>query len=308
MSQRVLIAVLCGLGVGGGLVLLAAALRGREPRPPEAKSSALADWARAGGLLRLGIGVVVAVVVFVVTGWYSVALALGGVAMFWKQLFGGAREEKAAMERIEGLASWTESLRDSISTGNALAQVLPASVSAASPSLQPALLALVDRLHAREPIADALLGLADDLNDASADLTIAALALNAQAQGKNLKAVLTALARSARTELEVRLKIEAERRSVRRGTQIVLIVTAAVAVGMSVFNPSYVTPYNTAQGQLMLSIIVVIFGAGCAWMRRLASFKAPERFLVSHATLRTAPPAATPSPRVPARASFGGQP
>lgn len=119
--------------------------------------------------------------------------------------------------------------------------------------------------------------------------------------------MLTALARSARTELEVRLKIEAERRSVRRGTQIVLIVTALVAVGMSVFNPNYVTPYNTAQGQLMLSIIVVIFGAGCAWMRRLASFRTPERFLVSHATLSSAPLATAAPVRVPARATLRGQ-
>src|SRR6185503_10866284 len=95
---------------------------------------------------------------------------------------------------------------------------------AAGPALAGPVAALVDRLRSREPLDAALHAFAADLDDVSADLIVAALLLNSRAQGRQLHAVLSALARSARQELAVRLAVEAERRATRRGVRIVLVV------------------------------------------------------------------------------------
>ncbi len=85
------------------------------------------------------------------------------------------------MRRVEALAMWTESLRDTIAGAVGLEQAIPASARGADPVLRPHLDALVDRLRGRMPLAEALQLLADEMNDPSADIIIAALILNSQA-------------------------------------------------------------------------------------------------------------------------------
>ena len=45
----------------------------------------------------------------VITRWIVLAVSVGLVVFFWGALFGGAAAERAAYERLEGLAAWTES-------------------------------------------------------------------------------------------------------------------------------------------------------------------------------------------------------
>ena len=86
----------------------------------------------------------------------------------------------------------------------------------AAPSLQEPLSQLVNRLHPRVPMADALRRFADDLDDSGADLIIAALIINARLRGPGLRDLLGALSASVREELDMRRKVNAERRSTRR--------------------------------------------------------------------------------------------
>src|SRR5262249_30184946 len=82
----------------------------------------------------------------------------------------GVARERAAMAGLEALATWTESLRDTIAGAVGLEQAIPASLRAAAPSLREPLTALVERLHTRVPMPEALRRFADDLADPSADL------------------------------------------------------------------------------------------------------------------------------------------
>jgi Flp pilus assembly protein TadB len=61
--------------------------------------------------------------------------------------------------------------------------------------------------------------------------------------------------------------------------QIVVGVTLAFVLGLRILNPAYVAPYGTPVGQLMLVVVIAIFGAGILWLRRLSRFETPERFL-----------------------------
>ncbi|WP_343949717.1 type II secretion system F family protein [Nonomuraea longicatena] len=268
-------ALLAGAAVGGGLFLLFLAVYGLRPRPSRPKRELVRMLTT-----RTAVAAVSATLVLVVTGWPVVAVGTVLLVFAWRGLSGGAAEERAAMRRLEGLAAWTESLRDTIAGAAGLEQAIPISIRAAAPMLRPHLRAMVDRLHTRMALPDALRLFADELDDPSADLVIAALILNARLRGPGLRDVLGALAVSAREELDMRRRVEAERRSTRRSVQIVVITALVFAGLLVVFNPSYVEEYGSWLGQAVLVVVAGLFGAGFAWMRRLARFDKPTRLLV----------------------------
>lgn len=288
MNDRTLLALLCGAVVGGGLLLLIIALRGTEPR--ESTPSIFQRGGNAGSrkqLIRLGAGLGVGLIVLAVTRWLVLAAALGLLAALADRFFGGTGEERRAIERLEALATWTEALRDTIAGAVGLEQAIPATAVNAAPAIKPGLNLLVDRLRIREPLPSALMRFADDLDDPSADLIVAALVLNARLRGPGLREVLSALADSAREELDVRRKVAAERRSTRRSVQVVVAITLLVAAALILFNAAYVEPYTSFVGQFVLFIVIALYAVGLVWLRRLAKIEVPDRFLTGGNDLRS---------------------
>ncbi len=282
MNSNQLLIVLLGAVVGGGIALFVYSLRAEvDPNKPVEPSSLLPTLKRLGTRLPLAIGAGLLILLF--TRWVVLAGATGLLVFFAPSLFGGARSERIAIARLEGLAAWTESLRDTIAGAVGLEQAIPATANAAAPAIRDELIALSDRLRVRTPLPVALQLFADDLDDSSADLIVAALMLNSQLRGPGLRDVLTSLARSAREELEMRRRVNAGRASTRRSVQIVMGITVAFVLGLTLFNREYVEPYSGAVGQVVLLVILGLFAAGFAWMRRLAAFEVPERFLFATA-------------------------
>src|SRR5262249_21967576 len=119
----------------------------------------------------------------------------------------------------------------------------------------------------------------DDLNDSSADLIIAALIINARLRGPGLRDLLGALSGSIREELDMRRKVNAERRSTRRSAQIVVGVSVGLALGLALFNKGYLKGYNSLAGQAVLVVVVGLYAAGFVWMRKLATFAPVDRLL-----------------------------
>ena len=271
--------IVAGAVIGGGLVLFGYALIPRERDLTAPRHSELLDLLKTQGRM-LPLAILAGIGVLVITRWVVTAIAVGLLVLFWNKLFGGSRREKDGVAKIEGLAAWTESLRDTVAGAVGLEQAIPATAYAAAPAIQGSLMTMADRLRVRVPLPDALERFADDMDDASADLIIAALILNSRLRGPGLRDVLSSLARSARAELEMRQRINAGRRSTQRSVQIIITVTLAFVLGLAVFNPSYLEPYRSAFGQLMMLLIVGLFGAGIMWLRRLSRFEQPERFLL----------------------------
>lgn len=270
-----------GLAVGLGLALFIAALVGFVKREPDPDSlAATFERALRGSTQRLAISGLVGILVALLTGWPVAGIAVCALIFFWGKLFGGMASERLAMQRVEALAMWTESLRDTIAGAVGLEQAIPASARAASPVLRPHLNTLIDRLRARMPLPDALQYLADDIDDASADLVISALMLNAKLRGPGLRDVLGSLAKSAREEVDMRQRVMAQRAGTRRSVQIIVIVVCVVVLGVAFLAGSFVKPYDTLAGQMVLCMVIALFGAGFWWMRRLAEVEPPPRLLV----------------------------
>jgi Flp pilus assembly protein TadB len=277
-SAAPLLAVLVGAVVGGGVFLLVIALRGLPRRPPGGRSQRLERQLRELVGTRGAAAVIAGIAVLIATRWVVAGIGTALLVLGWRSL-GGAASERKAVARLEGLATWTESLRDTIAGAVGLEQAIPASLRVAAPSLLEPLERLVGRLHTRVPMPEALRMFADDLNDPGADLIIAALIINARLRGPGLRDLLGALSASVREELDMRRKVNAERRSTRRSAQIVVGVSVGLALGLGVFNHGYVQVYDSAAGQLVLIVIVALYAAGFIWTRKLAQFDMPERLL-----------------------------
>jgi Flp pilus assembly protein TadB len=293
VTGRTSLAALLGAGLGAGLLLVLLGLAGlpgavgpADPAPGHDGSRPRRVPSRAG-LRHAGAAALAGLLVLVLTRWVAAGLGCAALVLCWDRVFGGTRRAKQATARLDALAAWTESLRDLVATGIALPEALPASVVSAAAVLAPSLRRLTDHLAAREPLEQALRALGDDLDDGGADLVVAALLLNARAQGRALEAVLSALATSLRGELRVRRTIEAERRSTRRAVQIVVAVTLITAIGLCLGNPTYVAPYRSPAGQLMLGLVVAVFAAGFAWLARLSALPTTPRLLPATAGTRS---------------------
>lgn len=309
-STEVLFSIASGVAVGGGIALFAIAVRGLPAKPDHEKQKAAE---RASELIRFAgqrgsLAAIVGIVVLLLTQWAVAGIAAGVLVFFWDRLFGGAGEERAAMKRVEALAGWTESLRDTIAGAVGLEQAIPASARASAPVLRPHLDALVDRLRARTPLPDALQHLADEIDDASADIIVAALILNARLRGPGLRQVLGALAKSAREEVDMRQRVMAQRASTRRSVQIVVAVSVAFVLGLSVFNREFVEPYGTAIGQVVLAIVCGLFALGFWWLRKLSTIETPERFLIKDDSSVQFVRPRTPSQQQPGQPAQSSQP
>jgi Flp pilus assembly protein TadB len=276
------VAVLLGAGLGGALWLMVTGIRGVvvDPARPPTWAARFRAAVRSPALSgRIVGGVAVTALTLAVTRWPVAALGLGALVIWWPALFGGTAAEQRQIASLEALVTWTETLRDTIAAHASLEQAIPASAVNAPALIRPALVRLVGQLRARVPMDKALLGLAAELDDPSADLVIAALMLSATRRGDRLGEVLTGLTTTAREELEMRRKISAGRAELRRGVQIVVAVTVGIGIFLVVFSGSYIAPYSTPTGQVVLAVVAGIFAAAFLWMRRLSAQAPVAAFL-----------------------------
>ena len=170
--------------------------------------------------------------------------------------FGGGRAGRRQLEKIEALAAWTESLRDTATAAAGLEQAIPATVGAAHAAAAP-VRELAARLDGRVPLPEALARFADDVDDPAADMVVAALSLNARQRAGGLERILTSLAASSRAELEMRRKVELERRALRRQAQRIALAVLGFIALQAVFARGWVEPYSTPLGQLVLAVLAV---------------------------------------------------
>ena len=278
MSGGLLLAIGTGAVLGLGLFTMVLAFVGVPSRPagtPRKQRASLQERTR-----RLIVGLAAGLLALLATGWIIAAISMGLLVAYWDRIAGSSAVEKRAIARLDALASWTESLRDTIAGAIGLAQGIPATAGNAGAPIRPSLNLLVDRLRIRESLPDALRAFAEDLDDPSADIICASLLLNARLRGPGLRDVLTALAVSTREELDMRRRIEASRKSIRRSVRIVLLIVLGMMGMLSLLNRPYVEPYDSVAGQAVLVVIAALFSAGLLWLRSLSAPSKTDRFLV----------------------------
>lgn len=275
-----LIAGVLGALFALGIVTFAVAMRPVAPGeiPERARPGINARTKFENLVLRLSLGIGCAVVVGVVTRWPMAALLLGLAAFMAPSLLGGEAQRKAKLARVEAVASWAEMLRDTMAGSGGLEQSIIATAGVSPTSIRSEVVRLAARLE-RERLAPSLRVFADDLDDPTADLVVAALILAADKSPKRLGDLLGRLAHSARDEVNMRLRVEAGRSRTRTSVKVITIFTTLFAAFLLLFNGDYLTPYDSMVGQAVLAVIGMCFGGAFWWLSQAFKIEAEERFL-----------------------------
>ena len=275
------IGLLLGATFACGVVLAAATWIGWTPPPVSVGArTRLAPMRK-----RMWKTLAVVLLVSLVTRWPVAAASAGALTWLWPQLVGTARDGRAQLARLEAIATWSESLRDTMAAAIGLEQAIIASVEAAPAAIAPQLQRLGGRLRSHIPVPQALAAFAEEFDDASVDLVVAALIMNSRLRGSGLVATLTALAITAREELDMRTRVEEGRKNLRRNARTIIVVTLAFAGGLMLLSREYLAPYGTVTGQMMLGLVVALFFAGFWWIRNASRVEPAPRFLAGPAQI-----------------------
>ncbi|MBS3939873.1 MAG: type II secretion system F family protein [Actinobacteria bacterium] len=278
----VLIGAVCGAALGLGMLLVVLGMRGIPPvdHPPARRMSEQPHW-----LFRSAVASIAALIAFLVTGWPVGALLAGLVAAVLPSTLGRMRLEATSVAHTEAVAAWTEMLRDTLSAAAGLEEAIAATAEAAPEPIREEVERLGRRLE-RGSLPDALERFADELANPAADLVVAALLTAARREARELVPLLTALAVSARSEAEMRLRVHVSRARIRTAVRVVVGTLGIFAGGLLLFNRPYLAPYGTAVGQLVLFGVGAVFAAGWWLLQKMATIETPERFLARPAVGR----------------------
>ncbi len=276
----VLVPALAGALLVAGVLGLIVGLRPTSDTAQVANRSGplhrLASTSHRTRLLLLG-GLIVGIAAWWVTGWV-LALVIGPVAVTGLPMLLATSPAVTRIQRLEAMEEWTRSLSGVLTVGVGLEQALVATLRSTPEPIAPEVTRLVARLRARWATEDALRAFADELDDATGDLVAANLILGARRRGSGLATVLDGLAESVAADVRARRQVEADRAKPRATARWVTLISAGVLVVLAV-SGSYVEPYRSPIGQVVLVLLLSAYVATLIWMRQMALGKPLPRIL-----------------------------
>lgn len=218
---------------------------------------------------------------WLITGWI-LALVIAPIAVIGLPNLLSAPPAAAQIARLEAMEEWTRSLSGVLTVGIGLEQALVATLRSTPAPIAGEVQRLVTRLRARWDTEKALRAFADELDDATGDLIAANLILGARRRGAGLASVLEGLAESVGADVRARRQVEADRAKPRATARWVTVISASVLVVLAL-SGTYVEPYHTPVGQVLLVLLLSAYVATLIWMRRMAAGKPLPRFLATRA-------------------------
>lgn len=214
-----------------------------------------------------------------VTGWPALGLAACGAVLFIPAVLRSDTQAVGRIDRAEAVEEWARRVADVLAIGVGLEQALVSAARTAPESIAGEAATLSARIAAGTPTESALRRFADDLDDPSSDLVVAALILAARRRGPGIAVALTALAESVGEEVAARRRIEADRAKPRATARAVSVITVLVlAVGL--LNRQYTQPYATTLGQIVLAATLAFFAATLWWMHAMTTGHRQARILL----------------------------
>jgi len=274
------VGLVCGLGIVGVGVGLrrGRAPHGSTPVLTEVGPRVTSTWWETIDVPMLLLAVAIGIVCVVVTGWPVAGVMGAGAA------YGGPRllrqtSGAVSIARIEAVATWTEMLQGTLAASAGLGQAIIATADLSPAPIRAATEQLAAQLRVGAHPRDALLQFADSVADPCADRVVCSLLLAFTSRAQRLGDLLQALAESTREEVSLRLRIETSRASVRSGVRTVVVFSVVFAAGLAVFAHSYLAPFGSAEGEVVLGVVGALYACGLTLMVALARPPAPVRLL-----------------------------
>ena len=271
------LAAMAGLLCVGGLWLAANAWRPVPAGHRHRARDLTAGIEQSRIVLTIGAGLAT----LVVTRWAVAAVA--GATVAW--VIAGAKTtgaRRALDKRTEAIALWAEMLRDAIGTARGVEGVLVATAATAPLPIRAEVQRMARRLQ-HESLDAVLDDLADDLDHPIGDLVVTALRLTSTAGGRQVRDVLANLAVAAYAEAESRRRVEVARQRPRSAMRYTAIIIGGFVTLLVIFSRTYLEPYDSLLGQLVLVFVGFYWAAGFWWMHRMGRVTPIERFLAPNA-------------------------
>jgi Flp pilus assembly protein TadB len=284
-----LIAAVCGSALIAGALLFVASLR----PPRERAASAPSRTQQGPSKLRLMLGltpqtnarakaarvgaVAAGMVAWLLTGWVVLVVILPGALLFLPSLI-RPRTNETAIKRVEALEEWLRNLQGVITVGMGIESALQASQRSAPLAIRTEVATLAANLRSGWDSVDALRAFADDINSATGDLIVSSLILAVQRRGSGLGQVLAGLADSVAQDVRMQRLVEADRAKPRSTARWITLITLGVMV-VAATQTSYIAPYGTPVGQVVLLVLLVLYALALLWMRSMTIGRPMPRFL-----------------------------
>lgn len=228
--------------------------------------------------LRVGGGTGCCVITAWWTGWPVAALTAAGVGAWLPSTFGRRGQHHAELDVVEAIATWIEQLRDTLAAANGLEHAIVATSPLAPTALAPAVRRLASRVEVQQ-LERGLREFASDVDHPLADFVVAALVTAGRHQAREIAALLGHLSACAREEAAMRRRIWVGRARSRSAVRIILAVVAIFVTGLLLLDDAYLAPYETVNGQVVLTVVIGLFAGSVLAMARMGQISAPDRFI-----------------------------
>jgi Flp pilus assembly protein TadB len=215
-----------------------------------------------------GVALISALIVGAITRWPVAALLAAAAAVTLPSMLRSTALQDMT-RRTEAVAVWTELLRDTLTASAGLAQSIVATAGVAPEEIRLPVSHLADRIMSGIPMDDALRLFAQEVGDSTAEEVVSALRLAATSRAQRLVELLSALAESTRDEVTMQLRVEASRASARSGVRTVIYFSVGFLGLLTLVARSYLSPFGSVTGQLVLLVVGACYAAGLALMVRL---------------------------------------
>ena len=276
------VVALLGLGTGIGMVGTASVLRpkttGRVTEHPGSSVWRGSRTTLTAAMRRAVVPICVGLLCLIVTRWLVAGL-LGGLAAATLPSSLRKAQPGATAKKAEAVATWTELIRDALAASAGLAQAIVVTAPSAPMPIRMQVDALATRLSNGVPLDAGLRSFAHEVDDVSAEFLVCALLLAATARSQKLVDVLSALAESVREDVSMSLRVDASRASARSSVRTIVIFSVAFASALALVAHSYLSPFGTAVGQLVLGAVGLLYAVGIWLMIRLVRPKSAPKLL-----------------------------
>jgi tight adherence protein B len=225
------------------------------------------------------VGVVLCALVILIA--IGVLMIIGGVRpglLTIKDLNTRSAEAFDQGQIVEGIATWTENLRDTIAASAGLEQAIFATENFAPRAIAEPVRRLVAGLR-YGTFEDALRRFADDVAHPTCDFVVAALITASVHQTRDLAQLLTHLSECARSECHLYMRIWVSRARMRTAIRIISGAVTTFVVGLLAFNTAYLKPFLTVEGIFVMTCIASAFAFALLSLHKLSNIRVPARFL-----------------------------
>lgn len=246
-----------------GIALIVAGFRGVSGQRPDRRLDVAAAVRRFGGAL------VAFSIVTLVTRWPMAGVATAGIAIMVPLLISTRSARQRDLDRSDALAAWVEMLRDTIASHAGLQQAIALTAEVAPDPIRVDVRRLVVDVQ-RIGLTPGLRRFATAMSDPVADMIVAALTIAADRQARHLADLLGDIAASARERSSMRLRIETGRARTYASARWIVGLTLVMAVGLMLFSPQFMDPYDSALGQLVLGVVGSLFVGAVAGLVTLS--------------------------------------